>query len=267
MKLISFALFKSTSEPWEMACYIRGFCLNVRMIELIFPDWRPHIEIDRATYDEYKPLFDWHVENANLSMNINEVTPPLCEGMLWRLKPLFMRDVSHVLCRDTDSMVTYREALVVQDWLEGDKKCLSIHDNPAHGGLMGGLVGYNTAYLKAVLGVTDFQQMIEGVDLSQRGSDQTWMNQKILPFVADDIQWEKTETIGSVYSTVKLPQVDLRLWESNLITRFIGEAGFNEFECVRFFDRFDEYWWKPNRGIYKQYPNIFWWHNFNYKWK
>jgi hypothetical protein len=164
-------------------------------------------------------------------------------------------------------MVTYREALVVQDWLEGDKKCLSIHDNPAHGGLMGGLVGFNTAYLKAILGVQSFEQMISCVDLSQRGSDQTWMNQKILPFIAAEIQWETTETIGSIHSTVKLPQVDLRLWESNLIVRFIGEAGFNTMECVRFFDRFDEYWWKPNRGIYKHYPQFFWWHLHNYKWK
>lgn len=264
MKLISYSLFQSKAEPWEMACYIRGFCLNVKMNELLYPDWRSHLEVDSVTYEKYKSLFDWHVENANLSLNLNAHTPSLCEGMLWRLKPTFMVDVTHFLARDSDSMTTHREALVVQSWLEGDKDVLSLHDNPAHGGLMGGLVGFNSAYLKAILGVDSFEQMVSGIDLTQHGSDQVWMNQIILP--KGNIQQENTESIGSVYSTKRLPQADLRLWESNLIVRFIGEAGFNEMECVRFFNRFDDYWWKPNRGIYKQYPEIFWWHLHNYKW-
>lgn len=260
MKLISYSLFNGGAERFEMAYYIRGFYLNLRMNLHIYPDWRTHVELDQATFEKYHPLFEWLRDNALLSFNVNpDVNVPLCKGMLWRFKPCFMVDVSHILCRDADSITTYREALIVQRWLEAGLPVLALNDNRAHSGLMGGMVGFNTAYLKAVTGSHSFEQLIGNWQLQERGSDQDWMNQYLSPKIENDVMLRTREAIPDDYDVRPLPQVNPFLWESNLCTRHIGAAGFNEMEVLRFLKRFDEYNWKY-QDIEKTYPSLFYWH-------
>lgn len=262
-KLICYSLFNGNSEHFEQLAYVRGFYLNARMNQLIYPDWRTHLEVDRFIYNKYKGLFDWMAGYMNLFININEQTPPLCEAMLWRMKPLFYQDVTHILCRDADALTTYREAQAVQQWIESDYAFHAINDNPAHGGLMGGMVGFDCAKFKAVTAFETFEQMISGLNLSQRGSDQHFLNALNLQGVLlhnframDNLYWA-----GQI-----LPQVPKHLWESNLCVSFIGSAGFNELETLRFLQRFDPQMWNGKTGatgkysaIEKEFPNLFYW--------
>lgn len=270
-KLICYSLFNGKSEHFEQLAYVRGFYFNSRMNQLIYPDWRTHLEVDRFIYNNYKGLFDWMVANMNLSLNINEQTQPLCCAMLWRMKPLFYQDVTHILCRDADALTTYREAQAVQRWLELGYGFHAINDNPAHGGLMGGMVGFDCAKFKAVTGFDTFEQMIEGKDLSIRGSDQHFLN-SLLPELQNDLLLHKFKGGGcnaaQTYEvcTIDLPQVNKRLWESNLCVSFIGSAGFNELETLRFFQRFDPQMWNSKTGatgkyaaIEKEFSQLFYW--------
>jgi len=254
MKVISYSLF-SGAYHFEMMAYIRTFYWNSRMNFFIYPDFRTHLEIDRKIYTDYQKLFDWLVENNTLDLHINEATPLLCEGMLWRMKPIWTIDISHVLCRDADAITTYNEAQVVQDWLETGAPFHAMHDNPAHGGLMGGMVGFDTARLKAIMGWNSWEEMVAGFDLSQRGSDQHLLNQKILPKIKDDLLLSKDVSKLPIMS---LPQVDRRFWESNLTCRHVGSPGVVELEMIRFFKRFDLYQWKFDI-IEKEYKNLFYW--------
>jgi len=230
-KLICYALFDGGAQPFEMDAYVRGFYFNARMNNLIYPDWRTHLEVDFVVYEKYKELFDWLVSYNNLDLHINRITPPLCEGMLWRMKPLFTIDVSHILCRDTDALTTYKEAQAVQEWLES-RDCFfhAMNDNPAHGGLMGGMVGFDSSTFKAVTDYYTWEDMIKGKDLSRRGSDQDFLN-KILPLLSPSLMMHAFQGSGCralhQYSACQVipPQVDPRLWESNLTCRHIGSAG------------------------------------------
>jgi hypothetical protein len=255
-KLISYSLFSHPSaESFERLTYIRGAYWNFRMNNLIFPDWRSHLEVDNETYLEFNELFDWLVENNNLSLQVNEHNPELCASMLWRMKPIWTIDVSHVLCRDADAITTYKEAQYIQYWLERGVAVCSIHDNPAHGGLMGGMVGFDTAAFKALTQINSFDELISNHDLSQRGSDQHLLNGEILPKVKNDLC-----TYNGLTPLIKqLPLVSDRLWESNLCCRHIGSAGVVEMETIRFFKRFDIYQWKFD-VIEKQFPKLFYWH-------
>lgn len=263
MKLICYSIFSAGADPFEMRAYLRGFYFNVRMNKMIYPDWRTHLEIDERNYTDYQGLIDWLVGNMNLSLNINkESGTPLCKGMLWRMKPLFKEDVSHILCRDADAITTYREALAVQEWLESGKKCHSINDNRAHGGLMGGMVGFNTAWFKACMEASSWEQLLGNYDFTNRGSDQNWMNEKVLFRIKDELYFSGSYIQGipvpDMYSQAPLPQVDPKLWESNLIASFIGAPGFNEMEALRFFKRFEK---EPSKyvQIENQYPKLFHW--------
>jgi hypothetical protein len=252
-KLICYALFHNeTKQPFETSAYVRGFYFNCRMNNLIYPDWRTHLEVDRHIYSKYQLLFDWLVTNNNLSLCINEVTPPLCEGMLWRMKPIFTIDVDHVLCRDSDAITTYKEAQAVQTWLEINKAFHAILDNPAHGGLMGGMVGFNCSMFKSITKFHSFQEFINGQNLSTHGSDQNYLNKLNLEAYTffDNCAIDKS---------IKVPGVDKKYWESNLTCRHIGSAGVVEMETIRFFQRHDAYQWKFD-VIEKQLPNLFYWH-------
>lgn len=262
MKLITYSLFHhESSKPFERRFYVMGFYLNVRMNNLLFPDWQTHVELDRKTFKEYEALFSWLHDNARLSVKVNEVdNVALCGAMMWRLKPAFYPEVSHILCQDSDSLTSYREALVVQKWLESGRKCLAMLDNRAHSGLMGGMVGFDTSYLKACMEASKFENLVNEWDFSQRGSDQNFMNARMLPRIKDEVMW-----FGSVYNKIPdkyasdpLPQVNPALWEANLCSEFIGSPGFNIFETLRFLKRFDP---EPHKyeDIEKQFPLLFFW--------
>lgn len=263
-KLICYSLFNGNSEHFEQLAYVRGFYFNARMNQLIFPDWRTHLEVDRFIYEKYKGLFDWMVACMNLSLNINEQTPALCEAMLWRMKPLFYQNITHILCRDTDALTTYREAQGVQCWIEGDYAFYAILDNIAHGGLMGGMVGFDCAKLKAVMNWESFEQMIAGLNLTVRGSDQHFLNSL---GIESKTLFHNFRLYDSFFLANQiLPQVDPRLWESNLCVSFIGSAGFNELETLRFFQHFDPQMWNGKTGatgkysaIEKEFPILFYW--------
>lgn len=226
------------------------------MNKMLFPEWRTHVNLDRATYDKYHQMFEWLKLHHMVGYTIHEEVPDLCTGMIWRMLPIFTQDVTHVLCRDADSLTTYREALAVQAWLETGQACLALHDNPGHGGLMGGMVGFDTAQLKALTGTYSWEEMISGYDLSQRGSDQHLMNQRILPKVNMNVKFVKENELAGKYSDKYLPGVDRKLWESNLCIAFIGAAGVNEMETIRFFTRFDPYQWAWIE-IERMYPHLF----------
>jgi hypothetical protein len=260
-KIISYSLFNSSSaQRFEKLAYIRGFYLNCRMNNLLFPnpDWVTHLEIESQLYEEYKGLFDWLKQYNNLSISVNPNNPALCEGMIWRMKPIFNIDVTHVLCRDSDALGTYREALAVQHWLESGEGCLSLHDNPAHSGLMGGMVGFDTSRFKAYTRLYSWEEMVSGFDLSQRGSDQHLLNQRIFPLVAGDVRQRTTKTLPSIYEKGFVPHVDAKLWVSNLCVSFIGSPGANELETIRFLTSNDIYMWKY-KEIETQFKELFWW--------
>lgn len=242
--------------------YIRGFYWNSRMNHLLYPDWRTHLEIDLPLYREFQQLFDWLVENNNLSIHINNTEKiPLCEGMLWRMKPIWTIDVSHVLCRDADAITTYKEAQYTQHWLEIGKVINCIHDNPSHSGLMGGMIGIETAGFKALTGLNSWAELISGYNLEDRGSDQHLLNRKILPEVSQNIiYYDKGSYPNPPHQPIEMvPQVDAKLWESNLVCRHIGSAGVVDMEILRFFKRFDAYNWKF-QVIEVLYPKLFYWH-------
>lgn len=274
MKIISYSLFGADKfnddNRFEFKAYLRGFYWNVRMNKLIYPDWHTNLETDEMTYGIYQGLLDWLVNNHGLIIHVNnkeQERDPLCKAMLWRMKAVFNDNVTHVLCRDTDAITTYREAKCVQLWLESGLDFHAILDNPAHGGMMGGMVGFETAQLKAKINVPTWRKMLESSteDFSKRGSDQHFMNKKLYPLIKDQLYVHQLAgsrlggaRVEQAIIDIQLPQVDKKLWESDLTCRHIGSAGVVEMELIRFFQRFD-----PSNNSYKaienEYSDVFYW--------
>jgi hypothetical protein len=174
---------------------------------------------------------------------------------------LFWSNPTHVICRDADSVPTYREANCVYEWLESGLPYHAINDNDAHGGLMGGLVGFRTEDFKRDTGYTSFDQMIKGQDLRQHGSDQNFMNKHIHPKIKKGLMMHKLKGAGIeakvVKTQVKEGYVDKKLRHSDLISRYIGSAGVIDFELLRWFKAND-----PNPEwdkFERKFPDVFYW--------
>lgn len=259
MKVISYSIF-GDPDSFEFPFYLRGLYFNARMNRLIYPGWETWITAEESIYKQYKSFF--------LKGPFRRITvfddAPLCESMLWRMYPLYDREVTHVICRDADAITTYKEAQAVQEWVDSGLGFHGITDNPAHSlPMMGGMVGFKVDHFKAEFPQwTSFEQMIKGHDLSKRGSDQDFMMKKIYPFAKPDMMGHFFEGCKEKVKITKytagnqIPGVDPKLWESNLTCRHIGSPGVVDFETLRFFHRFDK---TDYSEFERQFPEIFYW--------
>ena len=258
-KCISYSIFRGDCEEFEFKSYLRGVYFNARMNRLIYPSWRMVVLCEESVYQQYSE----YIYDLSDVFKINyAVLPkaPLCQMMLWRLFPIWAWEHSfdYVLCRDSDALTTYREAQLVDHWItENHDSILAILDNPAHSGLMGGMVAFHANSIRKEF--PSFEDLIKGSDLNKRGSDQDLLNNKIYPVFKNFIHWEDHKSnfnkTAKVYSGAPKGVSD-KLWESNLCAAFIGAPGFNELETLRFLKRFDK---TDYSDFEKRHKDLFWW--------
>lgn len=249
MKVISYSIFRAPCEKFEFMAYMRGLYFNARMNRLIYPDWETWIHVEESVYNEHATYFQ------RMPIHRIEFLPsaPLCESMLWRMRPLFVDGVTHVLCRDADAITTYREAQLVNTWMFSADAVHAILDNPSHDGLMGGMIGVKPNFIKNYFGT--WEGMINGYDLTKRGSDQNLLNQRLLPKIKNTVMFSvATGNTGTAWP--KVPHIDQALWESNLTCRHIGSAGVVDLELLRFFKRFDK---TDYSEFEKEHSDIMYW--------
>lgn len=293
MKCISYSLFGYDRERhkdcYDIQSFLRGFFINLRMCRLIYPGWEVILQTDKATYKGYKPLFDALKERGICLIDINADNTPLCKAMLWRLKPVFIHDIgtwkyTHVLCRDLDSPVTYKEAQAVQVWINNDKAMHGITDSDSHQlPLLGGMIGIRPKYFTERMDCRIWDGLFNGcnIDFSIKGADQTLLNTHIYPkfsqhgndsitqhyfegmpktFLSDYHTCRCVRSTGHIQNCpnnipLSIPE-DLK--ESNDSCGHIGAAGWYEGPTFKLFRK---HWDKFNDilEIEKLYTNIFNW--------
>lgn len=264
MKVVSYSLFGDPSS-FEFGFYLRGIYFNARMNKILYPDFFTIIMVDESIHQKFFSLLD-DIHTLFFSVYVIFQHKDRCTSMFQRMSPIFNADffgdpITHVLCRDADSVSTYREANCVYEWLQSGLPYHAINDNDAHAGLMGGLVGFRSEDFTRDTGYTLFEQMIQGQDLRKHGSDQNFMNKYIHPKIkhglfmhrlkGQGIEAKRTETV------VPSGHVDKKYRHSDLISRYIGSAGVIDFELLRWFKDNDP---DPKFDAFeKKYSEIFYW--------
>lgn len=281
MNAVSYALFgygkKEPKDCFEFNTYMRGIMCNVRFNRVLLPGWINVINVDNSTYNSpYKPIFDWLVRNGLATLLFFQDDEPLCLAMLTRMKTVFAYKhpgwiYEHVLCRDADSICTYREAQAVQQWIDEDKAAHCITDSISHTiPMMGGMIGFVPAYLSARLGVNSWEEMIElghHIDYKRKGADQDFLNRFIYPKVAESVTehfvlgmpHNLKEGNGRHYS---IPDIKIKVDEKFKVTNdcagHVGASGYYEPPTLKFLNHID-----PHRDEYepieKQFPRLFFW--------
>lgn len=276
---ISYSLFgygQSFDQCGDFRSYLRNLHLNIRIAELLYPGWEVVVNVDENTHGS--PYFGYfsRITARNVQIYIHPYTE-LCRMMLYRLYPAFLTDgdgmrYDRIICRDTDSLLSYRERQAIEYWCRGTKMAHSITDSISHTiPIMGGMCGFMSGPFRDRMGVQSFDELLslsQGIDFTRKGADQDFLNRYVLPKVADSITEHfvlgHPQTFrGDCHNFIH--DIDLKeigvpdeLKETNGYGFHVGASGFQTDAVVKFLEkhgRDNEYW----EGLEKQYKEVFYW--------
>ena len=142
-KIIAYSLFGyGVADKLHFEAFLRNVTQVIRMNLLLYPDWTTRIHVDTDTYEsKYIHLFD---ELEDFCEIIPFAPQPLCLSMLQRIRGFWEFDKTYaIICRDLDSLSTYREVQAVEYWVRNYNKTMhAITDSISHvEPLMGGMIG------------------------------------------------------------------------------------------------------------------------------
>lgn len=167
-KIIAFSLWGSDLK------YTIGAIRNAELAKHIFPDWECHF------YCGIDVPLDILNQLDDLDANIIEMNGTSWNGMFWRFFPADSDDI--MISRDTDSRLSVREKVAVDEWLASDKDFHIMRDHPYHATeILGGMWGARNGILKGI------QKMIHSYDTGDYNNkyqvDQNFLREVIYPLV------------------------------------------------------------------------------------
>jgi hypothetical protein len=167
MKYLSFSLWG------DNPIYNVGAIKNAELWKTIYPDWQMVVY-----YDDTVPKETIDKLNNRDVLTI-DVTEKNLYGMFWRFFAVDLPNSEYCVFRDTDSRITIREKIAVDEWVNSGKSIHVMRDHPAHGipygsdrlGILGGMWGIKSK----IIPLTDMiNKFTKDKNLSY-GSDQTFL--------------------------------------------------------------------------------------------
>jgi len=170
-KVISFSLWGSDGK------YTIGAIKNAHLAKKLYPDWICRFYIGKSVPDDIVSVLKSLLNTEVIEMEEDGDWT----SMFWRFLAASDPEVSIMLSRDSDSRLSFREKVCVDEWLESDKDFHSIRDNQGHDiAILGGMWGCRNGILK---------NMNHLIDMYSKGNfwqvDQNFLTQKIYPIVKD----------------------------------------------------------------------------------
>lgn len=166
-KIISFSVYGKNR------IYQAGAEKNVQEAKEIYPDWicRFYCHKDIKNLEKLKSL---DCEVLVVDSKIPE--------MFWRFLAADDPDVDVFISRDTDSVVSHREKVAVEEWLNSDKMFHTMHDTEdGHWSkVMGGLWGLKLPFNGSMESMIDSQVSLKNYNFAYN-DDQNFLTKKILP--------------------------------------------------------------------------------------
>ena len=204
--VVSLALFRHHASAYEKpgvgSWRGRFFALYlpviVRAYRLAYPGWEIRIHHDSSVFDNAYGDALFGLANAGLVnlVHVADAPPSLAGASLWRMMPLDDPSVSVVVTRDVDSLPTHREAAFVREFLASDAVVQSVHDSPAHDGLMTGMLAFKVAPLRGLGWTGVYDRLVHAgrndyLDFDVHETDQIILNRHLLPSVRPHLRETK----------------------------------------------------------------------------
>lgn len=170
-KVISFSLWGDNPK------YTNGAIQNAALAMEIYPGW-----ICRYYHDLSVPKLVIDQLKSFSNVELIEMSKPeqIWMGSFWRFYALGDSSVDITICRDVDSMLTYREKSAVDQFIKSELPFHIIRDYPLHRSpMLAGLFGYRGT-------IVDIEWLIDNYLFNKEecnfGIDQLFLGEVIYPF-------------------------------------------------------------------------------------
>jgi len=172
MNIISFSLWGNKPK------YTIGAIKNAELAQKIYPGWICRFYIDNTVPNEVinalQLLSNTEIIHKNISGNWT--------SMFWRFESSFDKNAKLIIFRDTDSRLSNREKIAVDEWINSDKTFHIMRDHPYHKfPILGGMWGYknNNKY--------PMQILLESFNKTDNyGTDYKFFAEQLYPLIGDD---------------------------------------------------------------------------------
>ena len=135
-KAFSFSLYDSGNYyggSWNKYTY--NMVANILIAQKIFPDWQIYVYYDQSL----KPnIINFLKRSTNVvAKDMTDHWLSKKDKMMWRNLAMD-EDIDIVCIRDCDNWLSYREKVIMDDWIASDKNMHIIRDHCWHAGKIGG---------------------------------------------------------------------------------------------------------------------------------
>lgn len=205
-RIISFSLFGNNSK------YIEPAVLNTQLAPVLFPGWTCRFYVDDSVSAEAVQRF------RNNGAEVIKVGTPLDNwpGTMWRFLAINDPEVEYVIFRDADSIICYRDAAAVSEWIKSGTLFHTIRDSGSHTALI--LAGMWGAKAGAVPNMQErIQNFVDEGYPSRHFADQDFLEKNCGP-ISVRICLHMTDYLISVMHT-KFPA------SSTLIIKLLSAKG------------------------------------------
>lgn len=170
-KLISFSLYGEDQD------YQRGAVENLKVSREIYPGWICRFYVSQDISENTVEALI-----AGGGEVVRKQRKGLHDGMLWRFLPAGEPDITLLLVRDIDALLSLRERHAVDAWIASGKRFHIMRDTPGHEKrIMGGLWGCRGRV------IPNMANLIEGWCDHTYGGDQRFLTRKIYPKIKQDV--------------------------------------------------------------------------------
>lgn len=164
MKVISYSLWGDKPQ------YTIGAIRNADAAAELFPDWKCVFYCFSSVPKEIMKELESR-PNVLTRMVGGEYDTADSRGMFHRFLPADEEGIDYMMARDTDSRLSLREKLAVQDWIDSGCDLHVIRDHPYHGvPIVGGMWGIRGGRLKGIA-----KAMEEFSPTVDKGQDQQFL--------------------------------------------------------------------------------------------
>lgn len=143
MKIISYSLWGNNPT------YLQGAVENAKLASIFYPDWISYFYVSSSVSTHYRNVLN-NIPNV-VVINRDYIHPDDSRGMFWRFEAVSLKKATHIIIRDTDSRLSKREALAVEDWIDSQSDCHIMRDHPYHNApILGGMWGVKAGLIEDI---------------------------------------------------------------------------------------------------------------------
>jgi hypothetical protein len=239
INVIAYSLFGKPS-----GLYANSVITVLYASRVLYPNWKIRLYHDENLGSDVKNI----CSELNVDLYFVKNDPKLCEGMLWRIKPLFDKDVKYLICRDVDSLPCPQDRFAVEEFVQNAGTFHNICASTSHSvPVMGGLCGFDAEEFRKKYSGSWDELIQTTLDLNKKGTDQYLLKDKVWPLLNSNsiehrFAGEPWYPITKLFKSVNyMLQTECNLKkelydEANRLAQFPGHAGFNISLALNFYE-------------------------------